>query len=99
MIRSFADRATEDLWLDRQTKANRQAHAVWAVARRKLDYLDAARDLADLKVPPGNRLEALHGRRAGQHSVRINDQFRLCFAWTPEGPAEVEFVDYHDERR
>jgi proteic killer suppression protein len=65
------------------------------VARRKLRYLNAAADLGDLRSPPGNRLEALAGDRKGQHSIRINDQFRLCFVWTAEGPAEVEIVDYH----
>ena len=58
-------------------------------------YLNAAADLRDLKSPPGNHLEALTAERAGQHSIRINDQFRVCFVWTPEGPAEVEIVDYH----
>jgi proteic killer suppression protein len=57
--------------------------------------LDAAVVLADLRAPPANRLEALAGDRAGQHAIRVNDQFRLCFLWTPRGPAEVEFVDYH----
>ena len=57
--------------------------------------LHQARDLADLLAPPGNRLEALAGKRRGQHSIRINDQFRVCFVWTSEGPAEVEIVDYH----
>ncbi len=57
--------------------------------------MDAANELRDLASPPGNRLEALSGERAGQHSIRINDQFRLCFRWTPEGPGDVEFTDYH----
>ena len=65
------------------------------VARRKLRYLNAAVNLGDLMAPPGNRLEALKGGRAGQHSIRINDQFRVCFTWTREGPVEVEIVDYH----
>jgi proteic killer suppression protein len=65
------------------------------VGRRKLRYLNAADDLGDLRSPPGNRLEALAGGRKGQHSIRINDQFRVCFVWTSEGPAEVEIVDYH----
>jgi len=65
------------------------------VARRKLRYLNAAGDLGDLRSPPGNRLEALAGDRKGQHSIRINDQFRVCFVWTVEGPAEVEVVDHH----
>lgn len=66
-----------------------------SVARRKLDQLDAAMDLRDMAVPPGNRLEPLVGNRLGQHSIRINDQFRLCFIWTPQGPKNVEITDYH----
>jgi proteic killer suppression protein len=64
-------------------------------ARRKLSYLDAALDLSDLRIPPGNRLEALRGDRSGQHSIRINDQWRVCFVWSADGPTEVEIVDYH----
>lgn len=66
-----------------------------AVARRKLNALQAALDLRDLASPPGNRLEALKGNRAGQHSVRINDQWRVCFVWTSQGAKDVEIVDYH----
>jgi proteic killer suppression protein len=65
------------------------------VARRKLRQLEIAGRLDDLRVPPGNRLEALKGDRAGQHSIRINDQFRVCFTWTTVGPEDVEIVDYH----
>ena len=65
------------------------------VTRRKLEMLDAAIVLTDLRAPPANRLEQLTGDRAGQHSIRVNDQFRICFRWTPLGPADVEFVDYH----
>lgn len=64
-------------------------------AKRKLEMLQAAAVLDDLRIPPGNRLEALSGDRAGQHSIRVNDQFRLVFRWTEAGPADVEFVDYH----
>ena len=64
-------------------------------ARRKLRYLHAAVTLNDLKAPPGNRLEALRKDREGQHSIRINDQYRVCFVWTPEGPTKVEITDYH----
>jgi proteic killer suppression protein len=64
-------------------------------AARKLDQLDSARALNELRLPPGNRLEALHGDRTGQHSIRINDQYRICFLWTDEGPRDVEIVDYH----
>jgi len=66
-----------------------------AVARRKLRQLEIAGRLEDLRVPPGNRLEALRGDRAGQHSIRVNDQFRVCFRWTDTGAEEVEIVDYH----
>ena len=66
-----------------------------AVARRKLDQLAAAHDLRDMEIPPGNRLEALKHKRRGQHSVRINDQWRVCFVWTAQGPTDVEIVDYH----
>ena len=65
------------------------------VAMRKLAMLNRAGKLEDLRIPPGNRLEALKGRRSGQYSVRINDQFRVCFIWTAEGPKDVEIVDYH----
>lgn len=64
-------------------------------ARRKLEQLELAGSLDDLRIPPGNRLEALKGDRAGQHSIRINDQYRVCFHWTASGPANVEIVDYH----
>ena len=64
-------------------------------ALRKLDMLQAARNLSDLRVPPANRLEALTANRKGQHSIRINDQWRVCFIWTKEGPIDVEIVDYH----
>jgi proteic killer suppression protein len=65
------------------------------VAARKLDMIDAAEKLADLRVPPNNRLEKLKGSREGQHSIRINDQWRVCFVWTANGPADVEIIDYH----
>ena len=66
-----------------------------AVIRRKLGYLNAATTLNDLRAPPGNRLEALKGDREGRYSIRVNDQWRICFVWTVEGPKDVEFVDYH----
>lgn len=69
--------------------------AIEEVARRKLRQLDIASALGDLTVPPGNRLEGLKGDRDGQFSIRINDQYRICFRWTPRGPADVEIVDYH----
>ncbi len=93
MIRTFQDRMTEAVFRGESPKGF-PADLV-KVARRKLGYLDAANDLRDLRVPPGNRLEALTGDRAGQHSIRINDQFRICFRWTPQGPIDVEVTDYH----
>ena len=69
--------------------------SISTVAERKLAQLEAAVTLDSLRAPPGNRLEALQGKRAGQHSIRINDQWRLCFVWTAQGPSEVEIVDYH----
>jgi toxin HigB-1 len=92
MIRSFGDRATERLWLGQFVKA---FSGIEKQARRKLDMLHHAQDLADLRAPPANRLEALAGGRRGQHSIRINDQWRICFTWTKEGPEHVEIVDYH----
>ncbi len=97
MIQSFYDQATADLLRGKRTKANRRAHAIWSVARRKVGMLDGAGRLDDLRIPPGNRLEPLKGSRLGQHSIRVYDQYRLCFVWTPQGPARVEFTDYHDE--
>ncbi|MEH2179973.1 type II toxin-antitoxin system RelE/ParE family toxin [Nostoc sp.] len=67
----------------------------WEVAQRKLDQINAALSLDDIKVPPGNRLEVLRGARKGQHSIRINDQYRICFIWILQGASEVEIVDYH----
>ena len=66
-----------------------------SVAQRKLQMLDAAHELFDLRAPPGNRLEALSGNRAGQHSIRVNAQWQICFSWSPSGPSHVEIVDYH----
>jgi len=92
MIRSFRDRATERLWMGAFVK---RFSGFASQAQRKLDMLHTARRLDDLRAIPGNRLEALGGDRKGQHSVRINDQWRICFTWTEEGPAHVEIVDYH----
>lgn len=91
MIHSFADRDTEELFNDRQV---RRLGAIERIARRKLQLLDTAGKLDDLRVPPGNRLEALKGDRKGQHSIRINDQWRICFRWL-DGAHDVEIVDYH----
>jgi proteic killer suppression protein len=98
MIVSFADDATEDLFYGNHTKASRRRlpNALRSIAGRKLEQLDSAIQLEDLKVPPGNRLEALRGDRKGQLSIRINEQYRIRFQWTEQGPADVEVVDYHD---
>jgi proteic killer suppression protein len=93
MIRSFADRATERLFREGECPARWRAFE--SVALRKLDMLDAATAPSDLRSPPGNRLELLKGKRAGQYSIRINRQWRLCFRWSAEGPVEVEITDYH----
>jgi toxin HigB-1 len=97
MIVSFKDAGTEDVYNGVDSKAARRVcpSDLQRVALRKATMLNRATSLVDLTFPPGNRLEALKGDRAGQHSVRINDQYRICFVWTSEGPAEVEIVDYH----
>jgi proteic killer suppression protein len=93
MIKSFRDRTTEAVFRGESPKGF--PSDLVKVARRRLGYLDAAVDLRDLRLPPGNKLEALKDDRRGQHSIRINDQFRICFRWTPEGPIDVEITDYH----
>jgi proteic killer suppression protein len=93
VVRSFADKDTERIW--RRERSRRLDQTTQRAALRKLLILDAAETLADLRVPPGNRLEKLRGDRAGQHSIRINDQWRICFRWTAAGPEDVEIVDYH----
>lgn len=92
MILSFGDADTEALANGRRVK---RFASIEGVARRKLRQLQIAGRLDDLRVPPGNRLEALKGDRAGQHSIRVNDQFRVCFRWTAAGPEDVAIVDYH----
>ena len=92
MIQSFADRATARLW---DGEFVRGFGAIERAALRKLDMLHSAETLDDLRAPPGNRLEALAGNRRGQHSIRVNDQWRVCFRWTDQGPEDVEIVDYH----
>ena len=93
MIQSFANSETELIWSGRRSR--KLPPDVQNAALRKLRLLNQARVLTDLRVPPGNRLEALKADRQGQHSIRINDQFRVCFIWTAEGPTQVEIVDYH----
>lgn len=93
MIQSFADAETERIWsgrLSRRLPADMQPAAL-----RKLRLLNQARALGDLKAPPGNRLEALKGDRRGRYSIRVNDQWRICFVWREGGPTDVEIVDYH----
>ena len=92
MIQSFKCEDTHTLFIARKSRLWGNAQSV---ALRKLDQLEAATTLDDLRVPPGNRLESLKGARRGQHSIRINDQWRICFIWQPEGAHEVEIVDYH----
>jgi len=92
MIVSFKDGDTEQLAGGRRVK---RFQSIEAVARRKLRQLEIAGRLDDLRVPPGSRLEQLRGDRAGQHSIRINDQYRVCFRWTSGGAEDVEIVDYH----
>jgi proteic killer suppression protein len=96
MILDFGDQTTEDIFNGEDTKAARRIpKAIWTVASRKLDMLNAAHDLRDFQVPPGNRLEKLKGSFAMLHSIRINDQFRLIFQWTDGNAKQVQITDYH----
>lgn len=97
MLGSFKDEGTEDVFEGRDTKRARKKcpQDLFKVARRKLDQINQAVELEDLRVPPNNRLEKLGGDRQGQHSIRINDQFRVCFSWTERQAEDVEIVDYH----
>lgn len=93
MLQSFADQDSERVWLRERVK---KFHTdLQRVALRKLVILDAAENLTDLRIPPGNRLEKLTGDRDGQHSIRVNDQWRICFRWTKAGPEDVMITDYH----
>ncbi|HRQ63511.1 MAG TPA: type II toxin-antitoxin system RelE/ParE family toxin [Xanthomonadaceae bacterium] len=91
-IRSFKCKDTQNLFHGARVK---RFVKIESVAMRKLAMVNRAGRLDDLRIPPGNRLEALKGDLVGRHSIRINDQFRLCFRWTPEGPEDLEIVDYH----
>lgn len=93
MIQSFGDADTERVW--RRERVRRFGSDLQREANRKLLIINAAETLNDLRVPPGNRLEQLRGDRAGQYSIRINDQWRICFTWTALGAADVEITDYH----
>ena len=92
MIRSFRSSETQKLFADEPSKKFR---AIERIARRKLEMIDAAENFDDLRNPPGNRLEKLKGDRVGQFSIRINDQFRICFRWVNNAAEDVEIVDYH----
>lgn len=97
MILSFKNQATEDIFNGKNSKEARKLcpQSLWKVVFRKLDQLDSVISLEDLKIPPGNRLEALSGDRKEQFSIRINDQYRICFKWQESNPYQVEIVDYH----
>lgn len=97
MIISFKKEGTEDIFNGANTKAARKTcpESLWKIAARKLDQIDSVAGVNELHIPPGNRLEALIGERLGQHSIRINDQYRICFVWSKDGPEQVEIVDYH----
>ena len=97
MTGSFRGQGSEDVFDGRETRAARRAcpPSLWRVARRKLDQINRVVDLRDLAVPPGNRLERLGGDRRGQHSIRINDQYRICFRWESGSAEDVEITDYH----
>lgn len=100
MIQSFRDDAVADVFYGRNTRSARRVlpQLLWRVAARKLDQLDSAVTLKELYVPPANQLESLLGDRQGQYSIRINDQYRICFVWSESGPEAVEIVDYHRGR-
>lgn len=97
MIQNFKTQGTEDIFNGLNSREARRTcpEALWRIAARKLDQLDSAETLNDLRIPPGNHLEELSGNRTGQHSIRINDQYRICFSWTSSGPDQIEIVDYH----
>jgi proteic killer suppression protein len=92
MIQSFKDADARDLF---EARSNKRWAVIAKVALRKLDQIEATSNLNDLRVPPGNHLEALKGDRASQHSIRINDQYRICFLWKADGAHDVEIEDYH----
>ncbi|MCF6280840.1 MAG: type II toxin-antitoxin system RelE/ParE family toxin [Candidatus Polarisedimenticolaceae bacterium] len=97
MIISFKDSATEDIFNGVNSKAARKTcpQTLWRITARKLDQLDSVKSLKELKIPPGNRLESLSGDRKTEFSIRINEQYRICFRWSESGPLNVEITDYH----
>lgn len=97
MIVSFKDQASEDIFNGFNSKAARKScpKTLWRIASRKLDQLDSVLASEELKIPPGNQLERLSGNRKSEHSIRINEQYRICFVWSEAGPVNVEIADYH----
>ena len=97
MVQSFNNKGSEDIFNGKNTKNARKTcqQSLWHIASRKLDQLDSVQLLEELIIPPGNKLEALSGKRKGEYSIRINDQYRICFKWSPSGPYGVEIIDYH----
>jgi proteic killer suppression protein len=97
MIESFVDKASEDIFNGVNSREARKAcpKNLWRITTRKLDQLDSVQNIEELRVPPGNRLEALCGNRKGQFSIRINEQYRICFMWGEKGPSNIEVTDYH----
>jgi proteic killer suppression protein len=97
MIVSFKDEGTRDIWYGEDTRAARKTcpNTLWGAALKRLSVLNRVRGVDELRFPPGNRLEVLRRDRAGQHSIRINRQYRICFRWVEKGPVDVEIADYH----
>ena len=97
MILSFKDKGTEDIFNGKNSKDARKTcpQSLWKIASRKLDQLDSVKHLIELRIPPNNKLEALTRDRKGQYSIRINDQYRICFTWQEPGTEKVEITDYH----
>ena len=97
MIRSFKNQGAEDIFNGINSKLARRTcpQSIWRIASRKLDQLDSVESIAELRLPPGNQLEALYGDRTGQYSIRINNQYRICFTWQNNQPDQVEIIDYH----
>jgi len=97
MIQSFKNQAMEDIFngINSKNARNICPKELWRLASRKLDHIDSTERITDIKIPTGNRLEALKGDRHGQYNIRINEQYRICFVWEKTGPSEVEITDYH----
>jgi len=97
MVYSFKNKGTEDIFNGKNTKEARKncPRSLWRIAAKKLDQLDSIIILDELRIPPGNKLEALSGKKKGQHSIRINNQYRICFIWKQESLQQVEITDYH----